>query len=633
MKKTSNLFRNLLLSAAAMVGISSCSDSVIEGITEVQEGSSNARKVSITVEDFVPGDEQTRTSISKVGDDYRFAWSEGDQIGIWAVERTDGTECNGAFNYHTVNGGAGTNKVSFDGGDWGLRSDTKYYAFYPMPEGNPYGINNQRDRRALNYWAQEIDQANPMAHLAKYDYLASPVQTIEEDGSINFEFKHLGSLAIFNFQFPFEVDNIIDFTLTCKVKSKKLPYMSFVDSHSNHFDGNYGGKNESDIVIRAKSRLSTDNDGRVTLYAMLPPDDMSGANLEITVYTSEEGHYFKTITEGKNLQAGKAYNFDCSFEGYFSSARLIPTAELRQQIETFVNGNSYQQHGIGDIGSIIFLTNSLEKDLINLSEQNNSSVGADPNNPIYLHYNYSKRTLYFVTGASEIKPDNDCTSFFAGYTYHPNFQYLDKFYTADVENMSYMFDGLESLQQILEFATLDVSNVTDMSYMFRNTDIFLGKISISNMNAESLQNAKGMFQGCIASEIDLSGLITSGQLNNTMLMFAGCSNLQKLDLSGLHTENVVSMASMFQHCTRLTSLDLSSFDTSNVTDMSGMFIGCEGIDLRLDNFTANNMLKVISMFPSSGEKFTIHLTREFYDYLYNNSSSNVSYHNIDLVDY
>ena len=48
-------------------------------------------------------------------------------------------------------------------------------------------------------------------------------------------------------------------------------------------------------------------------------------------------------------------------------------------------------------------------------------------------------------------------------------------------------------------------------------------------------------------------------------MFAYCSGLTSLDLSGFDTSAVTSMDSMFESCSGLTSLDLSSFDTSEAT--------------------------------------------------------------------
>ena len=60
-------------------------------------------------------------------------------------------------------------------------------------------------------------------------------------------------------------------------------------------------------------------------------------------------------------------------------------------------------------------------------------------------------------------------------------------------------------------------------------------------------------------------------------MFAYCSGLASLDLSGFDTSAVTSMLSMFESCSGLTSLDLSGFDTSAVTSMDYMFAYCSSL--------------------------------------------------------
>ncbi len=60
-------------------------------------------------------------------------------------------------------------------------------------------------------------------------------------------------------------------------------------------------------------------------------------------------------------------------------------------------------------------------------------------------------------------------------------------------------------------------------------------------------------------------------------MFANCTQLTSLDLSGLNTSNVTNMSHMFCDCTGLTSLNLNGLNTSKVTNMGGMFDGCTSL--------------------------------------------------------
>ena len=82
-------------------------------------------------------------------------------------------------------------------------------------------------------------------------------------------------------------------------------------------------------------------------------------------------------------------------------------------------------------------------------------------------------------------------------------------------------------------------------------------------------------------------------------MFAGCTKLSSLDLSGFNTAKVTDMSSMFCWCRQITSLDVSSFNTANVTDMSCMFADCSGLtSLDVSSFNTTNVTNMWGMFAS-----------------------------------
>ena len=76
-------------------------------------------------------------------------------------------------------------------------------------------------------------------------------------------------------------------------------------------------------------------------------------------------------------------------------------------------------------------------------------------------------------------------------------------------------------------------------------------------------------------------------------MFACCSSLTSLDISGFDTSNVYSMSSMFEGCIRLTTLDQSAFDTSNVKYIGYMFYGCSELtSLDLSGFDTRKVTEI-----------------------------------------
>lgn len=117
----------------------------------------------------------------------------------------------------------------------------------------------------------------------------------------------------------------------------------------------------------------------------------------------------------------------------------------------------------------------------------------------------------------------------------------------------------------------------------------LTSLDVSGFHTSAAKNMAGMFYGCSGlTSLDLSGFDTSSVTNMGSTynngdgdqgggMFEGCSGLTSLDLSHFNTGNVYYMKRMFAGCSGLTSLDLSSFDLSRVKEMNGMFDSCSGL--------------------------------------------------------
>ena len=125
----------------------------------------------------------------------------------------------------------------------------------------------------------------------------------------------------------------------------------------------------------------------------------------------------------------------------------------------------------------------------------------------------------------------------------------------------YIFEALarpkttEELQSLLEkllkadknanLNNIDVSAITDMSYVFEDLDPH--DIDISKWNVSKVENMTGMFQDC--------------------------ENFNS-DLSAWDVSNVKSMRNMFLSCKNF-NCDLSAWDVRNVKDMDGAFMNCE----------------------------------------------------------
>lgn len=174
--------------------------------------------------------------------------------------------------------------------------------------------------------------------------------------------------------------------------------------------------------------------------------------------------------------------------------------------------------------------------------------------------------------------------------------FSDDFSKARPTSTHQWFCNMLSLSKIQGLGNLNLSEVTDMSYMFYNC-ISLTELNWVHFNAAKATDMSGMFYHCInLKTLNLTGFSTPSAINMSA-MFCGCSSLTSLNLSGFNTENVTDMSQMFSGCLNLKSLNLSSFNTKNVTDMSGMFSNCWFLtDVDLSGFNTDNVTDMSGMF-------------------------------------
>ena len=101
----------------------------------------------------------------------------------------------------------------------------------------------------------------------------------------------------------------------------------------------------------------------------------------------------------------------------------------------------------------------------------------------------------------------------------------------------------------------------------------LESVDLSGVDTSKVKDMSWMFMNSEElTSIDISGFNTEN-VKTMLAMFAGTA-IEELDLRHFNTKNVVNMERMFSDCYRLKSLDVSSFDTSKVTVAGSMFDSC-----------------------------------------------------------
>ena len=154
----------------------------------------------------------------------------------------------------------------------------------------------------------------------------------------------------------------------------------------------------------------------------------------------------------------------------------------------------------------------------------------------------------------------------------------------------------------LDLSNWDVSNVTDMSFMFSapsvTDDRQVNIIGLENWDVSNVTNMRSQFQAVALSfNADITNWDVSN-VTNMSSMFAFSAFLGTGgDISGWNVGNVTNMSNMFREASAVDALQ--SWDVSNVTNMTGMFSLAANFDQDLSTWDVSNVTDMTNMFDGS----------------------------------
>ena len=161
--------------------------------------------------------------------------------------------------------------------------------------------------------------------------------------------------------------------------------------------------------------------------------------------------------------------------------------------------------------------------------------------------------------------------------------------TRNVTDMRHVFQNAASLTQ-LDLTGWRTGNVTRMNDMFRNARNLSSIGDLSEWDVSQVTTMYSLFRDTNLSSIPGIGYWNLDSLTVMARMFQGLTSLTNIDVGSWGTRNVTDMRSVFQSTPNLTALDLSGWDTSNVTNMTSMLTGAGINQLTLgENFVFSNL--------------------------------------------
>ena len=153
-------------------------------------------------------------------------------------------------------------------------------------------------------------------------------------------------------------------------------------------------------------------------------------------------------------------------------------------------------------------------------------------------------------------------------------------------NLSDMFSGCETLNDIDGLKNLHTENVTDFSYMFENTRISNIK-ALENWETSKSQTFHSMFSGCrLLSNIEPVKNWNVSRCTDFSKMFEYCNMSKLKPLENWNVSNGTNFNGIFCGNWKLSDIQgLEKWDVSNAIDLGGLFESCI-------NLSVKNQLKI-----------------------------------------
>lgn len=192
--------------------------------------------------------------------------------------------------------------------------------------------------------------------------------------------------------------------------------------------------------------------------------------------------------------------------------------------------------------------------------------------------------------------------------------------------------GLMSGTSITQFdvSNWNISNVTDVSYMFSECFNLISIIGIEDFISNSINDISHMFNRCSSLlSLNISNWNTSNVKDLSYFCY-NCSSLENINISNWDTSNIISFYNSFNNC-GFTTLDLSGWNFESAKSLQNMLSNCRNLTELKINTNYNN-IEVMQDMVSGCEKLTT-IPDTFYlygsaDNVFNNCSSLTNIENI-----
>ena len=184
-------------------------------------------------------------------------------------------------------------------------------------------------------------------------------------------------------------------------------------------------------------------------------------------------------------------------------------------------------------------------------------------------------------------------SYFAG-CYNLNITATDILNLTGTTTLESAFEGCSKLNKVESMNDWDVSSVTNMAYMFQDTENF--NQNISAWDVSSVTTMEVMFERSRKFNQDISGWDVS--IVTSMRYMFGSTDSFNQDISGWDVSQVTNMMYMFFN-THNFNQDIGDWDVSNVLSMDSMFFAATSFNQDIGDWNVSNVVNMFQMFSNA----------------------------------
>jgi surface protein len=236
-----------------------------------------------------------------------------------------------------------------------------------------------------------------------------------------------------------------------------------------------------------------------------------------------------------------------------------------------------------------------------------------------------------LTSVSDVLNFGNCTNcelMFSGYNFS-TINNINSWDVSNVTNMSFMFSDAILFNQNLN--SWNVSSVTDMSFMFYNANSFNG--NIISWNVTNVTNMNSLFLNATPFNQNIGSWNVSS-VTDMVNMFSATAFNQ--NIGAWNVSSVINMSTIFGGATAFNQ-NISSWNVSNVANMNNMFLSATSFNQNIGAWDVSSVTSMVNMFNGATAfnqdigAWDISNVTNFTNFMLGKSFTNYSSANLDAI--